>query len=175
MKDIFEKYKKVNFFRNLWIVTASLVIALWINFFVLDSNIWKSLTANIIWTSWKIKNWDIYLINNNWNIWLKTNKDMRNIKSFSLSFYYNPENVNLLNINSSLSQTSITNIENEEWLNTILINFDDYITIEKNTEILKLKISKKENKTEFLNIWNANFKDMNWKVYLLSPESDFLF
>jgi len=175
MKDFFEKYKKAKTTKSLWIIISSLIIAIWINFFVFDSNIWKSLTADVLWTQNESINWDIFLEKKDNKIILKSNKTMNNIKSFSLSFYYNPENVNITNINSLLEKTSITNITNESWLNTVIINFDNQISIKGNSDILSIETNKKEKKAEFLNIWNAYFKDTKWETYLLSPETNFIF
>ncbi len=175
MKDFFEKYKKAKTTRNLWIIVSSLIIAIWINFFVFDSNIWKSLTADVLGTQNENINGDIFLEKRDNKIILKSNKNMNNIKTFSLSFYYNPENVSITNISSLFKRTNITNIANESWLNTVIINFDTQTTLTKNADILSIETNKKEEKTESLNIWNAYFKDTKWETYLLSPETNFIF
>lgn len=168
MKDIFKSYKRSNLIKNLWILTTSLVIALWINFIVLDSEMWNKLKASVLDSGNMNINSDIYFINSWDKLELKTNKSIKDVETFSLTLVYNSENIRIEDINSSISNTSLTNLSNEEWLNTVIINFDESINIEKQTSILNIKLVKEEEKTEWLNIINANFKDKLWDNYLLS-------
>ena len=49
MKDFIKKYHNKKIIWNLWIVVASLVMAIGINFFVIDwSELWNNLKASVI-------------------------------------------------------------------------------------------------------------------------------
>jgi hypothetical protein len=168
MKDIFKSYKRENIIRNSWIVLSSLIIALSINFFIFDFELWRYWKTNILERTDEISRSDLYLEVKNDIIYLKISKNIKKLKTISFAFAYNPENTTLSDINSNLSKTTLTNISNEPWLNTIIINFDTPLNIEKNTSILSLETSKKQEQTEWLTIINANFTDDSWENYLLS-------
>ena len=49
MKDIIKKYHKHKLFTNLNIVLVSLVMAIWINYFLVDwTQIWQNLKASVL-------------------------------------------------------------------------------------------------------------------------------
>lgn len=167
MTDIFSKYKKHNLIKNTWLIAMSLVLAFGLNFMVQDTSLWQKIQVSVI-NSWEnSKVWDLYLQKNNTNINLLSSKDMNQVKSLSLSITYNPANVLIENISSQI-WWNLINQANEDWLNTLVINFLNPQDIKKWENILSILTSKKEEKLENLNIINANFTDLNNQVYLLS-------
>ncbi len=168
MKDIFKKYKKANIIKNTWIVVASLVIALSINFFVFDSNLWNKIKADVLWVQNETWKSDIYLELNNNLINLKTDKNIKSLKSLTISIVYNPENVKIEDVNSDISWVSIKDISEEDWLDMIMLSLKNPTDINQNSNILSIKTSKKEEKTEWINIINANFTDESGEIYELS-------
>ena len=168
MKDIIKKYKKHNLISNLWIITASLVIAIWVNFFVLDGQVWDYVKTSVLeaWERSDISN--IYLRNNENTIKVYTNKNMLWVNELSFSIVFNPENVSISKIYSTTLPSKITNIANESGLSTLLIQLDNETDISSGQEILSVEVEKWEIKTENLNIINANFRDSSWEKYLLS-------
>lgn len=165
--DIFSKYKKHNYIKNTWLVAMSLVLALGINFVVQDTSLWQKLQISVINSGENSKVWDIYLQKNDTWINLVASKDMIWVKSLSLSLSFNPTNVGINFIND-LIWWNIINQGNEEWLNTLIINFSSPKDIKVWEKIITINISKKEEKLENMNIINANFTDSNNQVYLLS-------
>jgi len=167
MINFFSKYKKKKAIRTYWIITMSLILALWINFLVLDSSIWQKLQISVI-NSWENnKTGDIYLSINNNVTNLIANKDMLWIKSFSLSIAYNPTNVIISEIKTIIWWNMI-NEENEEWFTTIILNLSTPVDVKKWGSIVSFINTKKEEKLENINLVNVNFTDSTWEVYLLS-------
>lgn len=166
--DIIKKYKKHKKMSNLSIVAISLVIALSVNFLIIDgTNIQKNLKTSVIENQIENDLWDVYL-ENNWNdIILKTNKNINNITNLSFSISYNPENVEIDKIISKYS-AEISDISNVKWLNTLILDFAEQNNLNSQEKILTIKTSKKENKTENINIINANFTDSVNNTYELS-------
>jgi hypothetical protein len=167
MIDIIKKYRKHNYVKNSWIIAASLVLAFWINFFVLDSSLWQKLQISVInWLeNWNV--WDLYLQKSDTNVNLISSKDMNQVKSLSLSIVYNPTNLKIGTINSMI-WWNIINESNEDWLTTLIINFSSPLDIKKWVNIVNLTVSKTEEKLENINIISANFTDSANQVYLLS-------
>ena len=168
MKDIVKKYKKHNLINNLGVLAASLIIAIWVNFFVLDGQVWSYVKTSVL-EAWEKNNIaNIYLTNNEGKIRVFTSKNMNKVNELSLSLVYNPENITVWKIYSTSLPSKITNIANEAGLNTLLIQLDNETSITSGEEILVIETEKWEQKTENLNIINANFKDSSWEKYLLS-------
>lgn len=166
MQDIIKKYKKHRQITNLGIVLTSLVVAIGVNFLLIDWTVTgQNLKASILNANNVEINSDVYFDIENNNIVLKTSKIISDIKNLSLSITYNPENVELLGLNSN---NNISEISNEEWIRSIIINFDWNSDISPNQNILEIKTNKKTQKSENLNIINANFTDNTWENYLLS-------
>lgn len=167
MNDILKKYKQSKIISNTWIVVTSLIIALWINFFVIDwTQLWSSLKTSILNVNSNENKSDIYLENIDNRINLKANKEMKNIKNISLSIVYNPENVSIKNLVNNENQ--IVNIWNENWINSIILNFETSKNINAWENILQFETEKKIPSSENLNILNANFTDETWEMYMLS-------
>lgn len=166
MQDFFKKYKKHKFFTNASIIVTSLIMAFWINFILIDwTTTWKNLKASILNANNVEINSDIYfdIIDN--KIVLKTSKIIEDVSNLSLSIIYNPENVEIKNI---ASLNTISEISNEQWVKSIIINFENSTNIWINDNILEIELLKKQEKSENINIINANFTDINWDNYLLS-------
>jgi len=168
MKDIIGKYKKHNLINNIWIVAASLVIAIGINFFVLDGQVWDYVKTSVLEAGENSNLANIYLKNTEESIKVFSNKDMSWVNELSLSIVYNPENVTLWKIYSTTLPSKITNIANEQGLSTLLVQLDSDTDISSGEEILQIEVTKTEQQTENLNIINANFSDNTWEKYLLS-------
>ena len=168
MYDILKKYKHQKNISNLLIIFVSLIIAFLVNFFLLDStDLWKNLKSSLLNSNEIELKSDIYLTKNSDKIEINAWKNINNCKTLSLSLVYNPENIVIENI-SSIIDADITKIWNIAWFESIIINFKNNKNINKNEKILELKIKKLEEKTENLNTINANFKDINWEIYLLT-------
>ncbi len=167
MQDILKKYKNNKIRTNINIILASLVLAIWINIFLIDwTNIGQNLKTSVLNSEVQTNKADFYLEEINNNLFMLSNKKISNIDSLSLSLTYNPENVTIQNIKSDI--WNLINISNTKWVNSIIITFDKWTNIDKNNKILKIDLSKKYNRTENINIINANFKDLNWGHYSLS-------
>ena len=166
-KDFLNEYKKNKTIWNITIVIASLIIALSINFFILDnSKFWSNLKSSVLEAGQNNTKADLVLENKNQKIILKNSKKLNNIKSLSFSIIYNPENISIENI--ECNSNKLIKIENQEGIKAIIVNYDTPKNIEKNSEICKIKTSKKETKSEQLNLINSNFTDITWETYLLT-------
>lgn len=169
MSDFLKKYREKKIISNAWIIFTSLVLALWINFFLVDStNFWQSLKADVLSSTTKEDLSNIYLIKN-WNkIYLRNSKKMDNIDKLTINLSYNPENVEIKNISSNIDWINILNLWNEPWINTLIITLSWSKNISSWVNILNIEINKKIEKTENLNIWWAYFIDTNGTNYDLT-------
>ena len=166
--DIINNYKKHKKLSNLTIVIISLIVAISINFMLINNTeISKNLKTSVIESKVQNDLWDIYLENIWNNILLKTNKSINNVSNLTLSISYNPENVKINDIIPKYN-AEISNISNTEGLNTIIILFAENNSLEKSEKILTIKTEKSENKTENINIVNANFTDSENNIYELT-------
>jgi hypothetical protein len=109
---------------------------------------------------------DIYgkLSENTINVF--SSKNMNDVKNISLSFTYNPNNVEIVSKNSDSAE--ILELSNESGINTIVLNYSQEKNILKNDNILSIQTKKIENTSEQLNIFNANFTDTTSENFLLS-------
>jgi len=166
--NILKKYKRHKKISNLTIVFLSLTIAIWINFFVLEgSNFSKNLKTNLLESELKNNISNIYFEKKGNNLFLKTNRTISNIENLTFSITYNPENIEILDIIPKLN-SEIINVSNTPWLSTVLVNFKEINTINSWEKILTIKTNKKEDKTENVNIINANFTDSEKNTFELS-------
>jgi len=153
---------------NIWIVAASLVIALSINFFMLDGWVGNYVKTSVLEAGESINTSNVYLKNSEGSIKVVSNKNMKSVEELSLSLVYNPENTTIGEIFSTTLPSQITNISNEDGLNTLLIKLDTTSDIKAGQEILILEVNKAEIRTENLNVINANFTDSSGEKYILS-------
>ena len=169
--DILKKYKRHKKISNLSIVAISLVVAIWINFFVLNNtNISNNLKTSLLESEVTNNQSDIYFEVSGNDLVLKTNKAISNIENLSFTIAFNPENIEIKEILPKLNAQT-TNISNTPWLSTILIEYSEKNNIKSWEKILTIKTNKTENKTENLNIINANFTDSDSNTYELSSSS----
>lgn len=167
MIDIIKKYRKHNLMKNTGLVAVSLVMALWINFLVTDSDLGQKLQISVI-NSWENNTiWDIYLekIDNTMN--LVASKDMLKVKSVSLSIAYNSTSLIINDIKPNIDWNLIKQ-ENDKWLITLVLDPKAPLDIKKWDSIFTISASKTQEKIENVNIINANFTDISDQVYLLS-------
>lgn len=169
MKDFLKKYHQKKIIWNMWIIALSLVMAIWINIFLIDwTDMWLNLKASVLNSqinSNEVKA-DLFLERNWENISLKNSKSISNLESISMSLTYNPENVSIISINSNIWE--IINLwEKNSWIETIIISSNDK-KLEEWSELISIKVQKNDDKSEQLNLINANFVDSNQDTYNLS-------
>ncbi len=165
-KDFLKKYKKQKLLNNIIIILMSLIIALWINFFVIDKNwLWNNLKANILETKKEKNKADLYLEKNGNTIVLKNSKNLNNVKSLSFSLVFDEEKNKLIEI--SCNWNNLIKIWEQPWIKTIIINYVNK-TINKNTAICNINIQKTNNLSKELNLINSNFTDNTWETYFLT-------
>ena len=82
MKDIIKKYHKHKLFTNLNIVLVSLVMAIWINFFLVDwTQIWQNLKASVLNTQVNENLSDISIENIDNSLYIVANRNMSKINN----------------------------------------------------------------------------------------------
>lgn len=167
MKDIFKKYKKQKKISNLWVVVTSLVLAIGINFLIIDGS-WfgNSMKANILEVKTQNQQSDIYAQLNNNFIEFYSNQNMNNVKNISMSLSYNPNNVGILLLENQNSE--IIRLSDDKGIQSILINHSPEKNILSWEQIFSVETSKLKEVSEQLNIFNANFTDSSGENYLLS-------
>jgi hypothetical protein len=166
--NFIQRYKREKFVWNLWIIAFSLILALWINFLLLDNtSIWKSLKASILDVNQSENKSDLYL-ENTWNsIIVKNSKTIQDTISISLSLVYNPEILELREIITDL-WNAYPLWEINVWSDIITIELSQAQDILENTKILEINYTRKEQASINLNMVNANFTDTNEENYHLT-------
>lgn len=173
MEDIILKYKKRNRNRNIHIVILSLVLAFWLNLFFSSTEGWKYIKSSILNNNiWTIKKSDLYIenIKNSWNLSLniKSSKEMEKIKSISFSLIYNNNNVVIRNKKVNYDDSELLNLSDNNWYNTIILNFKNPTNINAWETLLNLILEKKENREENINLINSNMIDSDNNLFMLS-------
>lgn len=167
MKDFLKKYHNKKVIWNIWIAVTSLILAFWINLFLIDStSMWKELKTSVLDTKVSEVKADLFLEKSENKIIVKNSKDILNTKNISLSITYNPEDLEIVNINSKLWEVSVL-WEKNSWFETILLNMEAN-DIKSSDNLIEIETSVKQVKSTQLNMINANFKDANWDQYDLS-------
>ncbi len=167
MKDFLKKYHNKKVIWNIWIAVTSLVLAFWINLFLIDSTyMWKELKTSVLDTKIAEVKADLFLEKSENKIIVKNSKDILNTKNISLSITYNPEDLEIVNINSKLWEVSVL-WEKNSWFETILLSMEAN-DIKSSDNLIEIETSVKQVKSTQLNMINANFKDANWEQYDLS-------
>ena len=168
MKDIMKKYKRHKMISNLSILVTSLVLALGINFFVIDwTEMWKNLKTSVL-NSELNKKSDIFL-ESSWNkIVIKNSKNISSLDSISLSLVYNPLNLKIENITPELESLKVTEVTNTDGFSTIIISSSSPLDVSPSEILVSFDAVKTENKTENINVINANFSDSNSESYDLT-------
>lgn len=163
MTDILKKYNKQKKFSNISIVAMSLVFAIGINIFLFDdSNLVKNLKANAIESDIQLNKSDLYIEQEAVYFSVFSSKNMTNVKNVSFSVVYNPENINILKTNG------LQHISTNDGISTYILQFDEPKNIIKGEKVALLEINKNKNKTEHVNIVEANFTDNSGNSYQLS-------
>ena len=173
MEDIIEKYKVKKRNKNLVIVLWSMALAFVAHFSLTSTDIWQNIRSSVIdsTTNKEVKA-DLYLKNINvwWNhiIEIKSWQNIAKIKSISFTIVYNSENIDIKDIFWEDENIEILEIWNENWLNSIIVNYTQETNIKTNQNIAKIAINKKSAEMSQLNIISANFIDINNNKYSLS-------
>ncbi len=174
MEDIIVKYQKQKRIKNISIVITSLCLALALNILISTNNI--NLNSMLKWSVIESSSFsnkaDLFIEKNEKSaeniLSIKPSKEMKNVKNISFSLAYNYENVKIDNKFSNLEWAEVLNLSNTNWFNTILINFKNPTTINPNSSILNVVLTKSEQKEENLNIITSNFTDEKEKIFMLS-------
>lgn len=167
MQDILKKYRKNKILSNLNIVLASLVLAFWINFILIDwTNVGQNIKSSVLNSEIQNNKSDISIEKLNDNIYVTANKNISKVESLSFSLTYNPDNIIITDIKSEF--WDIVNLANTKWINSIILTSLKETDIKIWDKLSIINITKKDNKSENINIINANFKDINSEHYSLS-------
>ena len=166
--DIIKNYNKKKKINNITIVIISLIVAFSINLFVINNtDISKNLKTNLLENSINNDLGDIYLETFWDDLILKANNNIDNVENINFSITYNPGNIEIKDIIPKLNW-EILNISNTPWLSTIILEYSEVNKIEKWDKILTIKKNKSEDKTENINIINANFTDFDKNTFELT-------
>ena len=167
MKDIFKKYKKQKKISNVWVVVTSLVLAIWVNFLLIDgSSFGNTMKANVLEVKTQNEQSDVYGLTNGNIIDFYSNQNMDNVKNIAISMTYNPSNVWVLLQEDN--NWEIMRLSDEKWIQSILINYTPEKNIQAWDTIFSVETSKLKKISEQLNLFNANFTDTLGENYLLS-------
>lgn len=167
MNNFLKKIKNKKYFSNTNIIIISLIVAIFINFFILNwSQIEQNLKASIINSQLWINQWDIYLSKNERWINMLTNKSINDMNNFSFTINYNPKNITIISIESTFWEIAI--LWDTPWMNLIMLTANNIKNIKKWDKILKINIKKNKEISENINITNANFSDYKNEKYLLT-------
>jgi len=166
MKDFMKKYHNKKIMWNIWVLFASLVLAIWINIFIIDgTQIWNNLKTSIL-DSWNIEQKaDIYIEVLNDKLVIKNSKQLNELENISLSIVSNPSNINIENIESEIWE--ITILSDNPGILSLILNWY-WKTIIKDTVLLEVDPKKIEKKSENINLINTIFTDKNNSLFELS-------
>jgi len=115
MKDFVKEYKKKNIINILSIGALSLFLAFSLYFSTQDTNVYKGLQGNVLGTKTGEERGDIFIQKNEDNsLSVITNNSLENLKSLSISLFYNPEDIKIKNFDSLIENGEIQTISNEE-------------------------------------------------------------
>lgn len=173
--DIISKYKKAKKLKIIYIISSSFLLALSIQMTLLMTETWQMVKTSVLNSTniWSQKQAQIYLekLQNPHNtiVKLKTSNNIKDIKSFSFSMFYNPENIKIIDTFSQNNDIEIITISKDNWVLSLILNYNETKNINPNDEIINIVIEKKDNsKIEQLNILSTNFTDKNEAVYELT-------
>lgn len=167
MKDFLKKYHNKKTISNIGVILASLVLAFWINFLLIDwTEVWNNLKTSVLDIDTLETKSDLYIENLVNTLIIKNSKDMQQLKNISLWLTYNPSEVEIISIKSKLWEV-ISLWEKNTWFDTILLNIEPKNII-KTDDLFEIQTKKLVEKSTQLNMINANFKDSNEEKYNLS-------
>lgn len=174
MEDIIQKYKKEQKKKNIAIVVTSLALAIGLNFVLVNTNSGKYITSSVINSQISSeKQADLYLqsVKNSGNnvIRLKASSEISQAKSLSFSLAYNKENVKIKEKTLRIDGAEMINVIENEWFNTLIINFQNPTNIKTGEEILSIIFEKNQSEElESINLVNANITDNEGAIFSLS-------
>lgn len=167
MTDFLKKYQKQKKHSLIWVVLASLVMAIGINIFLIDgTSLWNSLKTSVLNSQWKEINSDIYLDKQQNNYVLLSSKQMNWVKNITVSLTYNPKVIEITDIYSPIWE--VTTLSNLSWVSTLILTPSEIWNISEKTSIFQFKINKTSKNRDFINMIEANFTDTEDINYNLS-------
>lgn len=174
MDDIIKKYKQERKIKNIIIIASSFLLALWLNFFLMNSNTSSLLQSSVLNSNLnKPLSADLFFTqkneSGNTSIELKNGKKMYQVQSLSFSTMYNPENMQLKDKFLQLENAELLNLVDNDGYNTVIVNFKTPTDIPVNTNIINFIFEKTDtNILENAQLINANMTDKNGDVFNLS-------
>ena len=156
MKDILKKYSKHQTISKFGIVWVSLVLAIGVNLFLLDSwNLWSNLKTSVLnYQDSQIKA-DISIQVENNTLQIIANQDMTNVQKISLSLTYNPENWNIEAFTTALG--NINHISNIPGVTSIIIETNQPQSISAWSSLFEASVNSAE--IWIINVIHAQFYD----------------
>lgn len=172
MIDFLDKYRKQRKYSNIFIIFVSLILALSINLFILDSsNINDQIKTSILDAKNNSKT-DIYLklSDKKDKIEMYTNKKISDIINLNFSLLYDPAWISIKwincfnnkNINLTSLETGITNV-NIDYKDNIFYNISD--------KVCEFDIIKSNPNTQHLIVDKMFFEDASKKSFEISVAS----
>ncbi len=170
---VFKQFEKHQLIHRLGFVAAALIVALWVNTFVLNGQYGNQLKTNVLESSAPVEQKaDIYLEKKEWSdshiMSIRAWDTLDQVETLSLGIVYNPEQVELLDTFSNINGLELTRIENTPWVATLILTFSEMQSISAGQEIANFYVSKQEKLTQHVNITNANFTDGTSTNYQLT-------
>lgn len=167
MKDFLQKYQKQNNMSNLAIIVTSLILAIWINIFLVDgTNIWNKLKTSVLDSNQSEIKADLYIEKKDDKILIKNSKDILEAKNLSFSITYNPNLLEIKEVKSDLWENMLL-WEKNTWFETYIVNIS-WKNVFKNNNIVEIIATKNNNESTQINMINANFNDNSGEKYNLS-------
>ena len=152
---------------NLNIILASLVLAIWVNIFLIDwTNVGQNLRTSVLNSQTQEKLSDLSIQNDDWELYIVLNKEIKSLNTLSLSLTYDNENISIWEVSSNI--WDVINLTNTPWISSIILTSEALANVKKWDRVMKIQINKIIEKSENLNIINANFYDINDEQFLLS-------
>lgn len=168
MKDLFRNYHKYNVLKNISVVWVSFVLALWINLALVWNDATSWLKASVVDAVQKQEKSDLEVIKSPDNYWVISHKDMSDVNEISFSLVYDRTRVELLELIQSKTDANVSIIENQWWYKTIIIRYDTPIDIQARSFVISFSAQKEGDSASYINMVNANFKDIDGNTFLLS-------
>lgn len=166
MTDVLKKYKKQKRVSNVWILALSLVMAVWVNIFLIDgTSFGQNMKTSVIEATQVEAKADLHISGEKGIYSVINGKEMKNIKNLSFTLGYNPA-VPPQEITSRYGE--VQTLENSEWMTTVLVVFPEETSLDLGSEIIDIEAIKNVKTVWIFSILNANFKDTANENYTLS-------
>ncbi len=171
MQDVFRDYNKQKFLTNTGIIWLSLLLAVSINFLVLDGETGEALKANILETSNVNSQPDIIGTFTSDALTFSHTQPLQEVQEISFSLAYDPEVTRFDEPTMENPNAHVVIAENQPGLTTYIITLAEPENLPTPSTIISIPYSKENVKdTWYVNIINANFVDSSWETYLLSTQ-----